>query len=109
MLTLDFVRSFRIGPYALFDLLLALVTIYVFAPLLAKLFLKIRLWIPKSSWLWFTLPISILVHVIVLRFTPMTRDFFDPHGHYVIKVIVIVCFLLGLRGVTVVPKKSTHT
>jgi hypothetical protein len=101
MLTIEFLRSFRIAGYAIFDIVASLVGIYLLAPLLSKLFLKIRIVIPKRSWLLLTLPLGIIVHLIFMRITPMTANFFDLHGHYRLKIVMIVLLVLGLKDIRI--------
>ncbi|PIR74625.1 MAG: hypothetical protein COU35_01560 [Candidatus Magasanikbacteria bacterium CG10_big_fil_rev_8_21_14_0_10_47_10] len=75
---------------------------YLLAPLLSKLFLKLGLDIPKHNWLYLTLPIGILAHILVGTITPMTRNLLDLHGHYILKIVIIALVILGLRGVKIV-------
>jgi len=101
MISLDFLRQFRIGQYALFDLGVSFLGIYLLSPLLSKLFLKLRVVIPKRNWLFLTLPLGILVHLLFGKITPMTANFLDLHGHYLLKGIIIVLCVFGVRGITV--------
>ncbi|MBU0546506.1 hypothetical protein KKA13_04625 [Patescibacteria group bacterium] len=75
---------------------------YLLAPLLSKLFLKLRINIPKRNWLFLTLPIGVVVHLLVGKITPMTKYFLDIHGHYILKIIILGLFFLGLRGIKIV-------
>ncbi len=72
MSTIEFLRSFRIGGYAVFDFVASFVGIYLIAPLLSKLFRQIRIEIPILSWMYLTIPIGILAHVLSGSITPMT-------------------------------------
>lgn len=92
-------RQFRILNYAVFDLTLAFLGIFLVAPLLSKIFRKIGLEIPKRSWLFLVLPISIVVHLLVGQMTPMTRNFLDLDGHYLLKTVIIGLFILGMTGI----------
>ena len=102
---LEFLRQFRFGGYAIFDFVAVFIGMYLLAPLLSKLFLKLRIKIPKKNWLFLALPIGILTHLAVGNITPMTRDFIDLNGHYFLKVIIIVLLILGIKGVKIVKKK----
>jgi len=104
MNTIEFLRQFRIGGYAIFDFAVSFVGIYLLAPLLSKLFLKIRIKIPKLNWLYFTLPISVIAHLLVGNITPMTRDLLDIHDHYVLKIVFLVLIFLGCRGIQIIKK-----
>ena len=104
MTSIEYLRQFRISEYAIFDFAVAFIGIYLLSPLLSKLFLKLRLDIPKHNWLYLTLPISILVHILVGNITPMTRDFLDIGGHYILKLIIIGLLVLGIRNIKIVKK-----
>lgn len=99
--TLEFLRQFRIGEYAIFDLSLAFFGMALLAPLLSKLFLKLHIQIPKKNWVFLALPIGILAHLLIGNITSMTEDFFDPSGHYFIKVLILLLLVLGLRGIKI--------
>ena len=104
MNTIDFLRQFRIGGYALFDLGISFLGIYLLSPILSKIFLKLGIKIPKRSWLLFTLPLSILIHLLIGKMTLMTKNFIDPHGQYVLKILILGLFALGIKGVKRVKK-----
>ncbi len=99
MITIDALRKPHIAGYAAFDLLATFIGIYLLAPVLTKLTLKLGINVPRSSWLYFALPLGIITHLLVGNLTPMTRDFFDPSGHYLLKILVITLLVLGIRGV----------
>ena len=100
---INFLRQFRLGGYAIFDFTFAFLGIYLLSPLLSKLFRKIRLDVPKINWLFLTLPIGILAHLIVNNITPMTKAVLDIHGHYLLKIVILICLVLGLRGIKIIP------
>jgi hypothetical protein len=103
---IEFLRQFRLGGYAIFDFAISFLGIYLLSPFLSKLFKKIRLDIPKINWLFLTLPTGILVHLIVGNITPMTKAVLDIHGHYFLKIIILVCLVFGLRGIKITPPKK---
>lgn len=72
MTTIEFLRQFRIGGYAIFDFAISFIGIYLIAPLLSKLFRIVRIDIPRLSWMFFTIPIAIIAHVLSGRITPLT-------------------------------------
>ena len=102
MISIEFLRQFRVGGYAIFDFAVAFLGIYFLSSLLSKIFLKLRISIPKKNWLFLTLPIGIVVHLMIGNLTPMTKNFIDPHGHYFLKIMILVLFILGIKGVRVV-------
>ncbi|MDO8610933.1 MAG: hypothetical protein Q7R95_10415 [bacterium] len=96
---INYLRSFRIFKYAIFDLTVSFLGIFLLSPLLTKLFLKININIPTSSWLYLTLPISILTHIIINNHTKMTQNFLDINGHYLLKIFILSILFLGLKGI----------
>jgi hypothetical protein len=105
MLPIEFFRQFRIGEYAIFDFIVAFLGIYLLSSLLSKLFLKIKITIPRYNWLFLTLPIGIATHLIFGKITPLTRNFLDMQGHYTLKILIIVLLVLGLRNIKIVKNK----
>jgi hypothetical protein len=99
MITIDFLRQFRIAGFAIFDLATAFLGILILSPILSWLFRKLGVEIPKRSWIFWTLPIGIITHLIIGRKTPMTTEFFDPGGHYILKIVIIGLLILGMRGI----------
>jgi hypothetical protein len=96
---IDFLRQFRLGGFAVFDFAVAFLGIFLMAPVLSKIFRKLGLEISRRSWVFLTLPIGIMVHILIGKITPMTREFLDPSGHYLLKMIIAVLFILGLAGI----------
>ena len=101
---IDFLRQFRIFEYAIFDLFVSFLGIYLLSPLLSKLFKKINIDIPKINWLFLTLPLGIIIHFIFGSMTPMTKYFIDINSHYILKIIILILLLLGLRGIKIIRK-----
>ncbi|MEI6288784.1 MAG: hypothetical protein WCP18_04430 [bacterium] len=99
---IEFLRQFRLGGYAIFDFAVSFLGIYLLAPLLSKLFLKIGVDIPKNNWLFLTLPISIAIHLLVGKITPMTKNLIDLHGHYILKIIILGLLIFGLKGIKII-------
>lgn len=101
---LEYLRQFRIGEYTIFDTALAFLGVFLLAPVLSKIFLKLRISIPKRNWLFLTLPISIPVHLLFGQMTPMTKGFIDIHGHYILKVVILILFIFGMKGIKIIKK-----
>lgn len=99
MLTIQYIRQFRFGGYAIFDLVLSLLGIYLFAPLLSKLFLRVNISVPRKSWLFLTFPLGILVHLLFGQLTPMTKQFLDPSSNYLLKVFMLCMLFLGIKDI----------
>jgi hypothetical protein len=97
--TITYLRQFRLGGYAIFDFSASLIGMALLAPLLSRLFRKFGIEIPFRNWLFFTLPLSIIAHMAVDTYTPMTRAFLDPHAHYFMKLVVILSFALSFMDI----------
>ena len=104
MISIEYLRQFRVFEYAIFDFAAAFLGVYLLAPLLSKLFLKLRIDIPKTSWIYLTMPIAIISHVLVGNITPLTRDFINTGDHYTLKIVIIILLILGLKDMKLVRK-----
>jgi len=96
---LEYVRQARLAGYAVFDLILAYGGMYMASPALSKMTAKVGILVPRRAWLWLTLPISIVAHVLVGNITPMTQQFFDLSGYAMLKLVVLVSLFMGLAAV----------
>jgi hypothetical protein len=103
-MTIEFLRQFKIGGFAIFDLATAFLGIQLLAPVLAWPFKKLGWEIPRRSWLLLTLPIGILVHFLIGRHTPLTVDFLDPHSHYLAKAGILILIIFGVKGIKKIKK-----
>jgi len=101
---IEFLRQFRFSDYAIFDFAITYIGIYLLAPLLSKIFLKIRVDIRKKNWLLLALPLSVLIHLLVGKITPMTRDVIDMHDHYILKILILILLIYGIRGVRIIKR-----
>jgi len=101
---LVFLRHFRFEGYAIFDLVLAFGGMYLIRTRLSGLFKKIKINIPKINWVYLTLPLGIVFHLLFNSMTPMTKNFFDINGHYFLKILIIFCLVWGLRGIRIIKR-----
>ena len=106
MTTIEFLRQFRLGKYAIFDLVVSFMGIYLLSPFLSKIFLKVRLSIPKQNWLFLTLPLSILTHLLVGNRTLMTKDFLSLNSHFFLKLLIFTLLFFGLKGIKIIGRSS---
>lgn len=104
MITIEFLRQFRFAGYAYFDLILSFLGIYLLSPILSKVFIKFRIKVSKLSWLFLTLPIGLLVHFIIGQQTPMVKNFLNIQDHYVLKLIILLLLIFGVKGIKIVKK-----
>ncbi|MCK5285635.1 MAG: RluA family pseudouridine synthase [Candidatus Pacebacteria bacterium] len=106
MILIEFLRQFRFYEYAIFDFIIAFLGIYLLSSSLSKIFLKIRINIPKQNWLFLTLPISIFIHLIIGEITPMTRDFININDYYILKILILGLFIIGVKGIRIINKND---
>lgn len=99
MISIKYIRQFRIGGYAIFDLVFVYFGMYLLSPLLTRIFQKIGIDIPHKNWLYLALPIGILVHVLIGQITPMTKNFFNLNDNLILKIIIVLMVIMGLRGI----------
>ncbi len=91
--------DYRLGPFSIADTLGSLAIVYFIAPWLSALFRKIGFEVPRSSWLWLTVPVAFIVHIAFRPDTPLTQMFFDPTGNYLAKLALITMLYLGFRDI----------
>ena len=99
MVDLVYLRHFRIGPYAMFDFVVSYLGIFLLAPLLSAACSKIHLNISRSGWLWLTLPLSIVFHIIFSQQTPFMKALINPNHYYVEAIVVLFMVYMGLKNV----------
>ncbi len=102
MNTIEYLRQFRIGEYAIFDFAVSFLGMYLLSSILSKLFLKIKIIIPKNNWIFLTVPLSIIFHLLTNTMTTMTKDFLDINSHYVIKILILLFLIRGLKEIKLV-------
>ncbi len=106
MITIEFLRHYRVFGYAIFDLSVSFLGMGMLSPLLSWLFHLIKVEIPKRNWLLLTLPLGILVHLLVGTVTPMTKNFLDLNSNYILKILIVGLFILGMRGIKMIKKSA---
>ena len=94
-----FLRHYRIGQFAIFDIVVSFVGIYLLSPLIIKFFNYFKIKIGVSNLMWLTIPLSIVFHIIFRTYTPLTKMFLDLHGFYLVKIVILLMAYMGLRGI----------
>jgi hypothetical protein len=97
--TIDYLRQYRIGQFAILDFTAAFLGIYLISPLVIKFFKLFGIKFEVSNLMWLTVPISILFHIVFSTNTPFTKMFLDPSGYYLLKAVVTLMVYMGFRGV----------
>lgn len=96
MLSIEYLRSFRLGGYAIFDFAISFIGMAIIAPLLTKGVRKLGIEIPFCSWMLLVIPIAVLSHLLAGTDTRLTRQVLDPNGFYLQKAIVLICLIIAL-------------
>jgi len=104
MFSIEYLRQFKIGPIAIFDTISAYLGILLLAPLLTWLSSKVNLKIPVVSWVWFTMPLSVLFHVIFRQSTPVIKILSDPSQiqFYVALLIILFMLYMGFQKISII-------
>ncbi len=98
---ITYLRHWRFEGYAIFDLALSFLGMWLLSSLLSKIFRVIHIHVPARNWIILTLPLSIVAHLLVGRYTPMVNNFLSPNDHWVLKLIILGCLILGLWGIRI--------
>ena len=94
----NILRQVRLGPFAVFDFAAAYLGIFVLSPILTKLFAKVGLYFSRIDWLWLTLPIGILFHLVLRLNTPLVNMVLDTGGNYAVKALLVFMIFMGLKN-----------
>jgi len=105
MFSVEYLRSFRIGGYAVFDFAISYLGVYLLSPILIKLFKKLGKKVSLAQLMYLVLPVSILTHVLTGQDTLLTRQFLDLYGYYLVKLVILGMVYKGLGGKGVTKKK----
>jgi hypothetical protein len=93
---LQILRQFKIGPFAVFDTVTAYLGVFLIAPLLTKLFSKMNIIISRAGWIWLTLPISVLFHLVFRQNTPFMKMLLDQRYLFIPVIMLIGMFYMGV-------------
>jgi hypothetical protein len=99
MNTIDYLRQYRVGQFAILDFTAAFIGIYLISPLIIRLFKLVGIKFQISNLMWLTIPISIIFHILFSTNTPLTKMFLDPSGYYLLKIAVTLMVYMGFKGV----------
>lgn len=97
MITLEYLRSFRISNFSVFDFASAYLGIYLLVPILNKIISPTHRQLTHWQWMLLVLPLSIIVHLATGNMTPLTKLAIDPYGGYLLKAFLIAMLYFGLR------------
>jgi hypothetical protein len=94
-----YLRQFRIGPYAIFDFVVSYLGIYIVTPVLSAVCSKIHLNISRSGWMWLTLPISVVFHLVFHQQTPFMKALINPDHYYSEALVILFMVYMGIKNV----------
>lgn len=97
-MTLEYLRSFRIGDFAIFDFAVAYLGVYLLVPILNKIIKATGRQLTRFQWLLLVLPLSIVFHLATNTLTPLTKLVIDPSAGYGLKVLLLIMLYLGLKN-----------
>jgi hypothetical protein len=99
MITLEFLRHFRLFGFAIFDFAVSYLGILILSPLLTKLAKHFHLNLTVKHWLWLALPLGVLFHLVFNAATPLNKALLDLSGHYLEKIVILLMLYLGLKDI----------
>lgn len=99
MSIIEFLRQYRIGGMAIFDFVVSYGGFFLLSPIIIKLFAKVNVHMTLANIMWLVLPLAIIVHVLVGKYTPMTKMFLNPHDYYLLKILIGFMVYMGLRKI----------
>ena len=101
MTSIEFLRQYKIGPFAIFDTAGSYLLVLILSPFLSKLFSKFGLNIPVSSWLWLTMPIAVIFHMLFKQSTPLMKILMNPKliQFFIAWAILLFMTYMGLKSI----------
>jgi len=105
-MTIEQLREYRIVEFAIFDFVASYLGIYLISPILIWIFKKAKIQTDKSAWLFFVLPISVIVHIIFGRITPLTKLVISMNSGIIAKIIVGISTFFGFKHTSFKPEEK---
>jgi hypothetical protein len=99
MITVEFLRHYRIGGMAIFDFVVSYGGFLLLSPIIIKLLQKINVHMTWMNIMWLVLPLAIIIHVAFGKYTPLTKMFLNPHDYYFLKILIVFMVYMGFRKV----------
>lgn len=101
MITLEYLRDFRVGPFTMFDTTLAFIGMLILSPILTWIASKLHLKVPAISWLWLTIPVSVPFHAIFQQDTPLMKILSNPGQvqFYITIAVLLAMTYMGIRKI----------
>jgi hypothetical protein len=103
-MSITYLRQFKLAGYAVFDFAASFLGMFLLSPLLSGLARRAGWQVPRGNWVFMAMPLGVAVHLASGNMTPMTRDFIDPRGHYLVKAAILVFLVLSFRSIKKIKK-----
>lgn len=94
----ELLRQYKIGPFSIFDFVLAFGGVYILAPFIIRVLQRARIIITRTELMWLVVPLSVMSHLLVGSMTPLTQMAVNPKGDVVVKLVLLGMLYVGLRG-----------
>lgn len=91
-------RSYRLFGYAMIDFVAGALGIYLLSPILIKIFDKFGIKTTKKNWLWLSVVIGVIFHMIFAPDTPLNQKIFSLNDGYFEKIFLIFTIYMGTRN-----------
>lgn len=101
MISIQYLRQFRIGQFTIFDTVLAYIGMLLLAPILTWLMSKLHIKVPLISWIWFTMPLSVIFHVIFRQITPLIKLLADPMQIQFYIAFIVLVFMVYMGSLNI--------
>lgn len=98
MTLIEALRQYTVGPFSIFDFVIAYAGFYVAAPFIIGGFRRFRIRATRATIMWLVLPLSVVVHVAVHTPTPLSKMVIDPSSNILAKLIVVTMIYFAWRS-----------
>lgn len=101
MISIEYLRAARIGQFTIFDTAGSYVGALVLSPILTWLMSKLHLKVPTATWLWLTLPLSVIFHIVFKQSTPLTKILANPGNFqfYIAFFVILAMTYMGFKKI----------
>ncbi len=106
MLSIEYLREFRIGQFAIFDLTTAYLGMLILSPIFTWMMSKLKINVPIVSWVLLTLPLSVVFHIIFQQTTPLIELLSNP-DRIQFYVVIFILFAMTYLGLSKIRKTSS--
>ena len=101
MNTIEVLRQYKIGPFAIFDTVGSYLAVLILSPIITKVFSKLGVYIHWTSLLWLTMPLAVVFHILFKQSTPLMKLLMNPKQiqFFIAWAILVFMAYMGLKGI----------